>query len=102
SLGPGGNASTLQARSAPVGSLIAGTSSGIYIIDADTNWHQVKLGIRETSATSVVAAAHRSSILYAISGENFLFRSTNSGRTWKNITDNLPALIQWIFVNPQN
>ncbi len=103
-LGPGGKSLVLKARSTPEGSLIAGTVAGIYIVDDNQRWHQAKKDIREPSTIRDVATAPRSSTVYAVVGNYFLFRSQNSGKTWRNITDNLPLSPNFIYlqVNPGN
>lgn len=91
-IGPGGNARVLQSRTFPTGTLLAGTSgAGLYIVDENRNAHQVTSGFSQASVSDV-ATAPGSSAVFAVTngGDNFLFRSLNSGRTWTNITDNLP------------
>src|SRR5262249_20575966 len=92
-LGPGGKARVLQARIDPEGSLIAGTSgAGIYLIDKTGATQQITDGFSQASLLDV-ATAPGSNIVFGIAGimERFLYRSLNSGKTWKNITDNLPV-----------
>lgn len=108
-IGPGGKANVLQARTDPEGTLLAGTTGGgVYIIDETWNWHQVTDGLHEATISGV-ATAPGSPVVFAVTGyqNRFLFRSLNSGKTWKNITDNLaikPSSYSYarVFVNQRN
>lgn len=90
-VGPAGKASVLQARTFPEGSLLVGTSgAGLYLIDETGSERQIINGFREASVSDV-AMAPGSPVIFAVTSDTFLYRSLNSGKTWKNITDSLPT-----------
>jgi hypothetical protein len=103
-LGPGAP-NSLNARSFPTESFLEGTTAGIYIVDPNRNYHQVINGVREPTSVQNVGTTPHSPKIYLIAGNTFLFRSENSGRTWKNITGNLPVVPNYftnISVDPKN
>lgn len=91
-IGPAGKARVLAARTDPEGTFLGGgTGSGLYIVDETGGWRPVTDGLREAYVNNVVTAPG-STVVFAVTGINsdrFLYRSLNSGQTWKNITDNL-------------
>ena len=90
-LAPAGKAVVLQARNSPIGTLLAGTAgAGAFVIDNSWNWKEAH-GLREARLSSVASAAS-SKILYVVADFRFLYRSTDSGQTWKNISDKLTIL----------
>ena len=114
-LGPGNGVRILVARQTPPGSLLGGTlGGGLYSLDEQGRWKAQQKGFREATLVDV-AGGPPSSILYVIARESaccgsdsYLFRSTNNGKTWQNITDNFPAQngaahgLWGLITNPKN
>jgi photosystem II stability/assembly factor-like uncharacterized protein len=87
----------LAGRENPAGSLLAGTiGGGLYAIDDKGGYHAIEKGFQGAFLFSV-AGGPPSSTLYVVSRggvsdyDSYLYRSTNNGRTWHNITDRLPV-----------
>jgi|GEM_PF-6704974 len=112
-LGPANGVRVLVGRQEPTETFLGGTiGGGLYSLDAKGFWKPQQRGFRETSLIDV-AGGPPSPILYVISrttsgNESYLYRSTNNGRRWQNITDRLPfsnaaALGLWgLISNPKN
>ncbi len=97
-LGPGNGIRLLVGRQTPEGTLLGGTNGGgLYSLDERGRWKAQQKGFREATLIDV-AGGPPSSILYAISrgeaccgSDSYLYRSTNNGRSWENITNHLPT-----------
>lgn len=109
-IGPGAGARIVAARTFPEGSLLVGTSgAGLYEIDSKLNSNLLNISFKESFISKVATAPH-SSIIYVIAGQgdHYLYRSLNSGKTWDNLTDNLPQYVSAaagpydLFVDPNN
>lgn len=91
----------VAAGDSPMATVIAGTDYGVFRLIGDRQWQPSNTGLTALNVKSVFASSTSTMTEYAIVGEGDLFKSEDSGLSWKNFGP-LVSSVSTMAIDPVN